>query len=233
MSSKVSRKVLDEKFDCYGHFYRIVDNDSKLECCRSVLEIVTKTTKVKDLVDLSMGKPDLLVIMMNPGSSKPEDLNYHGEEIRADSFKIDFKKKVLVKAEPDDTQYFIKQIMLKKKFKHSRIMNLSDIRLVNSNELNKRIRYFEKYTENQVHSIFSKERRIELQFALNINQGVPVILAWGRNSFRKKYAKMALEQVHNLNCFGINTIDKKELYYHPSRHKDWVLKILDQLGNNE
>ncbi|KAB3525750.1 hypothetical protein [Alkaliphilus serpentinus] len=233
MSSKLSRRVLNEKFDCYGHFYRIMVNDSKLECCRSVLEIVTKTTKFMDLADLSIRKPDLLVIMMNPGSSKPEELNYHGEEIKADSFKMDFKKKVLVKAEPDDTQYFIQQIMLERKFKHSRILNLSDIRLVNSNQLNKRIRNFEKYTKNKVHSIFSLERRNELQFALNINKRTPVILAWGRNDFRKKYAKMALEQVHSFNCFGINTTNKKELYYHPSRHKDWVLKILEQLENIE
>ena len=60
---------LKEIFSCYGHFYNWQLEKDEYPC-RSVLEIVRKKDNV-DKNSLWGKKADAVVIMMNPGSSRP------------------------------------------------------------------------------------------------------------------------------------------------------------------
>ena len=64
-------KKLNEKYKCYGHFYEINFNSITSMSCRSVLEIVDKSSIPEDIGNLSIKIPDVIFVMMNPGSSYP------------------------------------------------------------------------------------------------------------------------------------------------------------------
>ena len=57
-----------DRFDVEGHFYKI-DNYK----CRKYLDIKSK--------DLKLSVPDLMVVMMNPGSSYPLDGNDNNDSV--------------------------------------------------------------------------------------------------------------------------------------------------------
>ena len=61
----------------------------------------------------SLQEPDLMVVMMNPGSSEPYQINQ-------------INKECITK--PDNTQYQIFKIMEEFDFRYARILNLSDFR---------------------------------------------------------------------------------------------------------
>ena len=61
---------LKEMFDVFGHFYDLKIGKQIINC-RSILEIVSKDLEYK-----KKGLPDTVVIMMNPGSSRPLDKAY-------------------------------------------------------------------------------------------------------------------------------------------------------------
>ena len=76
---------LKKIYDVYGHFYNLKLSNSILKC-RSVLEIKRKD----NLTEI----PDIVVIMMNPGSSVPLDKSYEPETFSKEENKavIDFIK---------------------------------------------------------------------------------------------------------------------------------------------
>ena len=57
-------------FNVFGHFYDLKIR-KKIFKCRSVLEIVSNNLEYSPNL-----LPDAVVIMMNPGSSRPLDKNY-------------------------------------------------------------------------------------------------------------------------------------------------------------
>ena len=119
----MKQAMLEQRYKCYGHFYSIILGKYKFPC-RSVLEIINKTGVSHQTVDLLKRTPDLVVIMMNPGASKPEvDQKI---EIQMDS--IPYMEITLTPTIPDRTQFQIMRVMEAKNWTHSRILNLSDLR---------------------------------------------------------------------------------------------------------
>ena len=62
----------------YGHFYRFDDHQARY-AGRSTLEIVRTPTLGVDQILCTV--PDILVIMMNPGSSEPRDSHLDPEPV--------------------------------------------------------------------------------------------------------------------------------------------------------
>jgi len=193
---------LSEKFKIIGLFYEI--NGHKL---RKYLDIKRK--------DSSQKTPDLMVVMMNPGSSFPLD----GVDNNSNPSE----------AEPDTTQQQIMKVMDAASFDYARIINLSDLRTPDSNELYK----FIKSDESKAieHSIFSVNRKADLRKLFIKN--VPVIYGWGVNSALVPLAKLAIEALCISEPLGILKPKTKYSYYHPlpriySKQLEWVRLIKSQ-----
>ena len=111
----------------YGHFYRF-DNAQTAYDGRSTLEVVREPTLGVNNILLSV--PDILVIMMNPGSSELRDCCFNPDPIS--DVALIHQNAVLIDTIPDDTQCSIFQLMEIKRLSHVRVLNLSDIREPNS-----------------------------------------------------------------------------------------------------
>ena len=194
-----------DDFEVIGLFYKI---DSYK--CRKYLDIKLKTS-------IAM-KPDLMVIMMNPGSSYPLD----GIEDNI----------IPSTAEPDKTQEQIMKVMKNTSFEYARILNLSDLRTPNSNELYK----FLKSRDSKCisHTIFDKTR--EQDFNDLFIKNIPVIYGWGVNSSLKELAKIAIEKINHPFPIGLKKDNEEYAYYHPlprihSEQVEWVEKISKMLNS--
>jgi len=144
-------KELRDKFEVTGYFY--MEGGLKF---RKYLNIRLKGSNLQ--------KPDLMVIMMNPGSSRPKG--------NKDIVRYECE----TEAVPDRTQYQIMQVMMRKNYSYARVLNLSDY--CNSNSKN--LFFFLERTDIGMkgeHSIFHKER--EEDFNDYFVKDVPVIYAWG------------------------------------------------------
>ena len=192
-----------DKFYIQGLFYKI-DNYK----CRMHLDIKNK--------DSMLTKPDLMVVMMNPGSSYPLDGNDDNDSVS--------------EAVPDNTQDQIMKVMENCGYLYARVLNLSDLRTPNSNELYQFIKA--KDSKNIRHSIFCDERQDDFDY-LYVNN-VPVIYGWGVNKALTDLAKMAVNRINHPNPVGLKKGGSNYSYYHPlpRGHKkqiEWVNKITDML----
>jgi len=100
MAEFIKAEELKRKYQVKGRFYilRCVNSTTR---CRSLLTIKDSTVAQKK---------KLLVVMLNPGSSRPLDKEYLEPEIL--STQIDKLNDVpLVDAKPDATQYQIMRVM--------------------------------------------------------------------------------------------------------------------------
>lgn len=161
--------------------------------------------------------PDLMVIMMNPGSSSPLD-------------GID-NNTVPSEAVPDNTQDQIMKVMLKNNLRYARILNLSDLRTPDSNVLYK----FLKSKESQEidHSIFCKNRKND--FDLLFRQNVPVIYGWGVDSALTELSKIAVKKINHPEPSGLKKAGTKYAYYHPlpriyNKQIEWVETVSKMLS---
>jgi hypothetical protein len=201
-----------EKFNVQGFFYN--QDDLKF---RRFLEIKRK--------NVDTNENDLSVIMMNPGSSRPKNLN----ESIADSYFDKF-----VEAHPDSTQSQIMKIMDNCGFNYAKIVNLSDIRNTNSTNFYKML---DNELKNHEHSIFSEKNKHLIKDYLNPKS--VFIFAWGVDKKLENLAKQALQVL--IDFFG-NDICKVYLehsnkygYYHPlpkttKSQKEWVEKITNKIN---
>ncbi len=175
---------------------------------RKFLDIKAKDSKLEN--------PDLMIVMMNPGSSYPID----GKD----------NSRFAVATEPDRTQLQIITVMKRAGFNYARILNLSDKRESKSN-----IFYnFLKSEESKKipHSIFFKSRRKDFE-NLFVNK-TPIICAWGVNSCLSGLASMAIERLCQANIIGIRKQSNEYAYYHPlprvhQKQIEWANKISKQL----
>jgi hypothetical protein len=94
-------------YESYGHFYKIRKGSKIIAECRSVLDIID-TKKVNNW-GLSSSIPNMICIMMNPGTSKPADSNYLEQEVEIDGFQLLGKEITLTI--PDHTQKRLMKIM--------------------------------------------------------------------------------------------------------------------------
>jgi|SRR5690606_21203704 len=161
-----------------------------------------------------------MVVMMNPGSSYPLD-------------GID-NNSVPSKAEPDTTQQQIMKVMGAAVFNYARILNLSDLRTPDSNEL---YRFLKSESCSSVeHSIFLPDRKPELA-KLFVND-VPVIFGWGVNQALIPLAKQAIESLCINNPLGMLKPKTRYSYYHPlpriyAKQLEWVQHVTSQITRTQ
>ncbi|MBI9019945.1 MAG: hypothetical protein JEZ10_01650 [Verrucomicrobia bacterium] len=257
MSEFIYAAELKKTFRCYGHFYRLNIAGQEPLLCRSVLEItslpreaVGAGTDPDDLFNRSkvnhtlegMVKPsapdlpDAVVIMMNPGSSRPI------EEGDTDSLLTmplpdDFKKP-LVLTQPDNTQYQLMRIMASKHWKHIRILNISDIRDPKSPSFIARTKALDGIAGGEAHSLFSKVRKNEREQMLQRKSGAPFILGWGQDAGLIPLAKQCLNCIEGEKVITVPAEDNPALTAHPSpmmqaKKEEWLERILSALKDTE
>lgn len=163
--------------------------------------------------------PDLMVVMMNPGSSKPLDENISSIE---------------TETKPDSTQDQIMRIMLNSDFEFSRILNLSDLREGKSKKFFPKILEMEQKKIN--HSIFDKSRIKDFENLFIRN--VPVLYAWGVNGKLKDLAMKAMKRIGEIVPIGFKKEGEEWDYYHPLppssiKQKKWVESILVVINDNK
>ena len=192
-----------ENFDITGYFYQI----GNLKC-RKFLNIKKRNTKIR--------KPDLMVVMMNPGKSKPIDGIDNGKNE--------------VQTIPDQTQDQIMRVMENCEFYYARILNLSDVRITPSGAFYDMLADLK---ENQIpHSIFDNKR--EQDFKELFVENIPTIFAWGVGKDLTELAKIAIDKIGINNPIGIEKGNRHYAFYHPLPHnkKDqikWVDGITERI----
>lgn len=231
---------LNSIFVVYGSFYDI-SAGRQIIPCRNVLEIIRKPDACLDLTTYERPAPysltpELLVVMMNPGSSEPRPLP--GDE-PPKTYELDKKlpdlirKNPLVPAKPDITQYQIMKLMLKFSWRHARILNLSDIRQPKSAVFLEQVATFENEYKSQLHTIFSPERQDELQVATKTKRAAPVIAGWGTDKALLPLASQCKAALVGRQYVGIETAPGSCLYGHPSplmqKHKDLWLETIEPM----
>jgi hypothetical protein len=177
MARFIPAAELKSRYHVLGHFYSVEFSPKNIVECRSVLEIVDKELVFKKSATISDRKPDAAFVMMNPGSSRPlVAVNNHVHVDAIHDLTVS-----LVPTKPDTTQYQVMRLMHYCKWRHVRVLNLSDLRCSKSNA------FFKQYKALEVdgfdsHSIFSKRREQELNSKLTTHKAAPVIRAWGLSS---------------------------------------------------
>lgn len=171
---------LKKRFTCYGHFYELVMMNGERAKCRSVLEIVGQSIAQEHASDISLLAPDVVVIMMNPGSSHPKDIYHLDGEIEYPIRNGSMRKEVVL-TQPDNTQYQIMRIAVAKGWEHIRVLNLSDLRDPKSGSFIQRVDALTEIMGGHTHSIFCSERFDECHHALVRKSKTPVMLGWGQD----------------------------------------------------
>ena len=213
-SSPVLAEALLRRFAVYGHFYQrpIAGRDEHL---RDRLEIVPHDW---DVGAMQVSAPDLLVIMMNPGASRPLDALWDGS---ADAG--------FVATQPDRTQYQIMRLLLAaqqqgRNWRHARILNLSDLRTPKSALF---IEKLNTYKNDDSHSLFSESRSTACVELLGAVQ-TPVLCAWGLSPHFLPLAKRALAAVAGHPLLGLSADGALFRHPLPQRH-DFQLQWLAQM----
>lgn len=195
-----------KKFQITGCFYEL--NDFKF---RKFLNIVRNNSDQKS--------PDLMVVMMNPGSSKPVNgnNNYNKES----------------EAVPDRTQDQIIRLMNNLGFDYARILNLSDLREPKSSVFYDSINKLENH--NIAHSIFDLKRSKD--FEELFIRDIPVVFAWGVNKKLLSLAIQTINRIGETKPIGLNKKGFDYAYYHPlpqnyTKQKEWIEKVAEMIRGN-
>ncbi len=170
---------LKKRFSCYGHFYEWVTMEGERAKCRSVLEMVDHSIRPDNPSDISEQEPDVVVIMMNPGSSHPKEIYHVDAEIEYPRPNGSMRKE-LVLTQPDNTQYQIMRIAVAQGWKHIRVLNLSDLRDPKSGSFLQQAEGFSEIMGGHTHSLFCKERASECSHSLRRKGNTPILLGWGQ-----------------------------------------------------
>ena len=210
-------------FAVYGHYYcaRIGrGSEAPLEALRSRLEIAPRQWAQSDLDDR---QADLLVIMMNPGASRPLETLW--DKAAPDG---------LVAAQPDRTQYQIMRLLCAAQamgvpWRHARVVNLSDLRTPKSAEILAKLRL---YQGEDSHSLFSQTRQAERQRWLGADS-TPVLCAWGLDPGLSDLASRALQAVAAHPLLGWSQGPFGYRHPLPQTHnlqQQWLQVVVDQLA---
>jgi len=203
------KKCDASRFEVKGQYYSL-DNIP----CRRLLEIRDRSVINEE--------PDLFVIMMNPGSSKPENA-------------ADNDSDILAKAVYDDTQTQIMRVMDAFDYDFARVVNLSDMRAPDSNDLQS---FLKTEQAKQIpHSIFDTSRKEELQSLLPIT--ATYVVAWGVHYTLRPYARRALAALAGQTVYGWKKPNSADWeYYHPlppntDRQKKWLSTVVSQIKEGQ
>lgn len=200
----MKRKDFSEKFEVKGTFYQ-----KEGVKYRRLLEIKSKKKTPCDV--------DLLVIMMNPGSSCPINHLYDNK---------------LTITEPDDTQFQIMRVMERIGYNYAYIINLADNCESQSRIFIKSI----KEKPSLIESIFFDVSKISKYIELEI----PIILAWGVSKKLNPLVDKTIPFLKDKKCYAIKHKKDENSYrfYHPlpRNNKDqinWVRNMVSLIRNNK
>lgn len=206
---------LKKQFTCYGHFYEMVMMNGERALCRSVLEMVDGSVDLEHPSDISLLVPDVVVVMMNPGSSHPRDIYHMDGEIEYPQQKGNLRKE-LVLTQPDNTQYQIMRIAVAKGWGHIRVLNLSDLRDPKSGSFLQRADALSGIIGGHTHSVFCNERADECTHALTRKSGPPIMLGWGQVLGLVPLAEQCMRRIGNEPTCQVASEVHPVLNAHPS-----------------
>lgn len=193
-------KSIKSSFNAMGYFYEI-----KGIGCRRFLKLKHKDSKKK--------KPDIRVIMMNPGFSEPiksTDLNKW------------------TATNPDMTQSYIMKLMMAFGFEYAIILNLSDIREKDSDMFYYKLGLCEGQKIKT--SVFKAELSKESKELLN--DLIPTIAAWGVSEVLTDIAKVVVDKYRD-HLIGLRKEKSKNCtkFYHPlmraEKGNGWVNQMIE------
>ncbi|NOU36706.1 MAG: DUF1643 domain-containing protein [Kiritimatiellaceae bacterium] len=230
---------LKKTFRCYGHFYRLHVKGVEPQLCRSVLEITSLPREAvgagsdsRDLFDNSgamRNLPDAVVIMMNPGSSRPIE-DGDTDSLLTMPLAAGFQKPLAL-TQPDNTQYQIMRIMVSRNWNHVRVLNISDLRDPKSPSFIAKTKILAELPGGATHSLFCAERTAERETMLRRKPGAPFILGWGQDSGLIPLAKQCLSRIKGEKIITVPAGNDPVLTAHPSpmmqkKKEEWLAAIL-------
>lgn len=215
---------LKKRFSVFGHFYDLQINNQIFQC-RSVLEIISKS-----IDDASDSIPCAVVVMMNPGSSRPLDKDYVPRRYLVSQIMSENWEKDIIPARPDNAQYQIMRLMLLKDWKHVRILNLSDLRNGNSGKFSIEFEKADKLDQTHPHSLTNIARQKEL--LAYCYQAPLIIAAWGSTEVLKNSAKRFIVLISHVKGLPL----QYPWYRYPSPYKkkqkmEWLECMESELKN--
>jgi hypothetical protein len=168
-------------------------------------------------------EPDLLVIMMNPGASRPLEGLCDGESPGG-----------LVPAQPDRTQYQIMRLLRAAQtsglpWHHARVFNLSDLRTPKSAEMLAKLDW---YRPHDSHSLFSVSRQAECTRWF-MHHATPVLCGWGLNPGLSGLAARALWAVDGHPVLGLSRDGLRFRHPLPQTQilqQQWLLEMAEQIS---
>ena len=227
----VSAAELKSHYGVYGHFYAVdVAPRTRIEC-RSVLELIAHERTPSSLDSITQLRPDLIVIMMNPGSSQP--LVPVEQRIAAD--QIAELTTHLVPTRPDTTQYQVLRVMRQIGWQHARVLNLSDLRCAKSVQFMRDFQRLEAEAGYQGHTIFAESRRAELQRRYTRDRQIPVVRGWGVSDLLDPLIERCEQTLRRRGpCYGLLKPGTTNKFFHPlpslqSQQRLWVEQMLQQI----
>jgi hypothetical protein len=206
---------LKKRYACYGHFYELVMMSGERGKCRSVLEIVDATISQENPSDISEMNPDVVAIMMNPGSSHPKDIYHMDAEIAYPQTERRTRKE-LVLTQPDNTQYQLMRVAAEKGWRHIRVLNLSDLRDPKSGSFLQKVEALGEIMGGHMHSMFCRERSTECGQALLRRGSTPILLGWGQDAGLIPLAEQCLKCLEGEPVRTVSSEVHPFLNAHPS-----------------
>jgi len=226
---------LKKRFTCYGHFYELALMNGDRAKCRSVLEIVDTSIPQVTPSELSEMEPDVVVIMMNPGSSHPKDIYHVDDEIEYPKAGRSMRK-TLVLTQPDNTQYQVMRVAVSQGWKHIRVLNLSDLRDPKSGSFLQKVDALAGVMGGHTHSMFCQERRAECIHSLKRKGNSPIMLGWGQDMGLIPLAEQCMKRIVAEPVCTVASEAHPLLNAHPSpmmqvKKIQWLETMIRQLGN--
>ncbi|WP_372796072.1 DUF1643 domain-containing protein [Pontiella sp.] len=225
---------LKKRFTCYGHFYELQLMNGDRARCRSVLEIVDGSIPQDDPSAIAERIPDVVVIMMNPGSSRPK-VDGHVDDVIEFQRSGNPMQKDLVLTQPDNTQYQVMRVAVSKGWNHIRVLNLSDLRDPKSGSFLQRVDALGGIMGGHVHSMFCAERSEECAQSLRRKTPTPILLGWGQDPGLLPLVEQCLSRIEGEPTVTVPSDVHPLLNAHPSpmlqkKKLLWLETILQQLG---
>lgn len=237
MSKFIYASELKKTYRCYGHFYRLLCADQEPVLCRSVLEItslprdaVGAGTDSNDLFSqvAKPSLPDAIIVMMNPGSSRPLE-DGDSDSLLSMPLEKGFQKPRLL-TQPDNTQYQIMRIMSSQGWSHVRVLNISDIRQPKSPLFIAQTQKMAEWADGETHSLFCEQRSDERAEMLKRKPNAPFITGWGQDLGLLPLAEQCLQHIEGERQVTVPSPNHPKLTAHPSpmmqeKKEQWLKDI--------
>ena len=131
-------------------------------------------------------------------------------------FEFESMRKELVLTQPDNTQYQVMRVAVKRGWHHIRVLNLSDLRDPKSGSFLQKVDALSQIMGGHVHSIFCAERSAERRQALKRRERAPVLLGWGQDAGLLPLAEQCMKRLEGEPVSSVPSDVHPLLNAHPS-----------------